>query len=167
MNEISEFIEVDRLTSAMLDGTISQDDFARLDEMLFKDADKRARYLEIVRMESLLHWEAVDSGSNITLSHENAKIISFPAPSIISSIAAILLAMAGSWWAFHHLSVNATFSPEVANISSSSSSAYPSLDPIPSELNALFHRLHRYRFVNRSRWICIPQKNQKSLSLGL
>ena len=79
MNEISEFIEVDRLTSAMLDGTISQDDFARLDKMLFKDADKRARYLEIVRMESLLHWEAVDSGSNLTLSHENAKIISFPA----------------------------------------------------------------------------------------
>ncbi len=134
MNEISEFIEVDRLTSAMLDGTISQDDFARLDKMLFKDADKRARYLEIVRLESLLHWEAVDSGSNITLSHENAKIISFPAPSIISSIAAILLAMAGSWWAFHHLLVNETFSPEVANITNISSSAYPSFDPIQSAI---------------------------------
>jgi len=131
MNEISKFTEVDRLTSAMLDGTISHNDFARLDKMLFTDAEKRQRYLEVVRLESLLHWEAVDSGSSITTSHKIEKIISFPSLAIISSIAAILLAMAGSWWAFHHLSLNETFSPEVANISRTPPSAYHSFDPVP------------------------------------
>ena len=50
MNKFSEFTEVDRLTCAMLDGTISQDDFSRLDKILYKSADQRKRYLEIIRL---------------------------------------------------------------------------------------------------------------------
>jgi hypothetical protein len=129
MNESSEFTEVDRLTSALFDGTISQDDFALLDNLLLKDADKRRRYLEIVRLESLLHWEAVDDGNTLTLSREVNKTISFPLLATLSSIAAILLAMAGSWWAFHHLSTNEkSFSETVYTTNS-----YPSLHPLPSE----------------------------------
>ena len=133
MNKFSEFTEVDRLTCAMLDGTISQDDFSRLDKILYKSADQRKRYLEIIRLESLLHWEAEDTGNNLILPNESNKIISFPALVIVSSIAAILLAMAGSWWAFHLLPANEIFSREAADLKNSSYSEINSINPVISE----------------------------------
>lgn len=93
--------EIDRLTSAVLDDTISDKDFRRLDQILCRSAENRSRYLEIIRLESLLHWEAGETATNVDLSPEQNKIISLPIFTWASSIAAIFLALAGSWWAFY------------------------------------------------------------------
>ena len=133
MNKFSEFTEVDRLTCAMLDGTISQDDFSRLDKILYKSADQRKRYLEIIRLESLLHWEAEDTGNNLILPNESKKIISFPALVIVSSIAAIPF---GDGWLMVGIpspSCNEIFSREVADLKNSSYSEINSIKPVISE----------------------------------
>jgi hypothetical protein len=99
MNEKSTPKEIARLTSSLLDETITRQDLVYLDSLLLCSKEHRKKYLEIIQLESLLHWEASDSSVLEPLPSKRTEIIFFP---WISSIAAIFLAIAGSWWSFLH-----------------------------------------------------------------
>lgn len=94
-----------RLTSKLLDGMISDEEHLHLNQMLMSSRSNRLRYLEVVRIESLLHWEP----SSMDLpEHEekSSKLISFPLFAWVGSMAATLVAMIGIWWAFRSSSDN-------------------------------------------------------------
>ena len=55
--------ELSRLTSQMLDGVICEEDNKRLSTLLSESAINRKEYLELIRIESLLHWESEDIAS--------------------------------------------------------------------------------------------------------
>ena len=52
--------ELSRLTSQMLDGVICEEDHKRLSALLSESVINRKEYLELIRIESLLHWESED-----------------------------------------------------------------------------------------------------------
>ena len=87
-----------RLTSKLLDGMISDEEHLHLNKMLMSSRSNRLRYLELVRIESLLHWEP--SGLDLPERVEkSSKLISFPLFAWVGSMAATLVAMIGIWWA--------------------------------------------------------------------
>lgn len=100
MNEKSTPKEIVRLTSSLLDDTITSQDLDYLDNLLLNSKDNRKKYLEVIQLESLLHWETSDSSVLEPLPAKKAAITFFP---WVSSIAAIFLAIAGSWWSFLHI----------------------------------------------------------------
>ena len=106
MNNPTDYAEVDRLTSALLDEVISDTDFNELDRILSQSPHLRKRYLEIVSMESIFHWDRSSSFKYEELKPKTAKdekIVRFPVFPAIGTLAATLIAMAGSLWVFKNL----------------------------------------------------------------
>lgn len=54
---------VHRMLSALVDGDLSADEFARLEEMLLESPEVRAEYREFMGVESLLAWTAGSAGN--------------------------------------------------------------------------------------------------------
>jgi len=140
MKPSKEFQEVDRLTSAILDDTITHDDFLRLDDMLKHSTTNRRRYLEIIRLESILHWEAdLRKDSEIPLK-DKGKIISFPVYASLGSVAALLVALFSSWWLFETLNSNNYDNSEIPFLASQTTPGVTFVSTEPK--NRLLHSSH-------------------------
>ena len=87
------------LSSKLLDGVITDDEHLRLNDLLTNSRSNRLRYLEVVRMESLLHWEpgCIDLPEPEEIP---SNLIPFPLFTWVGTIAATVVAMVGVWWAF-------------------------------------------------------------------
>jgi hypothetical protein len=91
--------ELLRLSSKLLDGVISDEEHMRLNDLLTNSRRNRQFYLEVVRMESLLHWEP--SCMDLPEAEEiPPNLIPFPLFTWVGTIAATIVAMVGVWWAF-------------------------------------------------------------------
>ena len=90
--------ELSRLTSQMLDGVICEEDHKRLSTLLSESVINRKEYLELIRIESLLHWESEDIASpELSESNSNKKVL-LPFPLWIGAAAAVFIAMSAIWW---------------------------------------------------------------------
>ena len=91
--------EILRLSSKLLDGVISDEEHLRLNDLLTNSRSNRQLYLEVVRMESLLHWEP--SCMDLPEPKEiPPNLFPFPLITCLGTIAATIVAMVGVWWAF-------------------------------------------------------------------
>ena len=108
-----------KLASQVLDETIDRENFTRLEELLSISSENRNYYLEVIRLEALLHWEQEADEEEITF--EKPKIIPFPLYTTALSAAAVFVALMAGWWAFSNFeSGTTTNNPfEVSNYISS------------------------------------------------
>ena len=108
-----------KLASQVLDETIDNENFIRLEELLSVSRDNRKYYLEVIRLESLLHWEQEADQEEIIF--EEPKVIAFPFFSTALSAAAVFVALIAGWWVFSNFepSYSAGFTSEVASQTSS------------------------------------------------
>ena len=100
MNAQPSTDDLDLLICKLLDQTITPKEHNQLSKWLETSRSNRLRYLEIVRCESLLHWEPGEVDLPEELPVDSPKLIPFPVFTWVGSVAACLLALAGGWWAF-------------------------------------------------------------------
>jgi hypothetical protein len=92
--------EIFLLASKVLDEIITSEEFSRLEFLLNASSNNRKAYLEFIQLESLIHWEQQADAEQIEDSSN--KIISFPFLPLVSSMAAVFVALFAGWWSFNH-----------------------------------------------------------------
>jgi hypothetical protein len=135
--------EIIRLASKVLDEIITDEEFARLEDLLSASGSNRKVYLDLMQLESLIHWEQESDPGQIK--ENSRKIIPFPFLPWVSSMAAVLVALLAGWWNFSHTSsaslfTELAFKPTFASEESAhlevaelgSPAGAPSADPISS-----------------------------------
>ena len=101
-----------KLASQVLDETIDRVNFTRLEELLSISRENRNYYLEVIRLEALLHWEQEADEEEITF--EKPKVIPFPFYTTALSAAAVFVALIAGWWAFSNFESGTTTSTPIA-----------------------------------------------------
>lgn len=75
-------LEVQRLVSALIDGTIAEDERRQLIERMQTDPHARQAYLELLELDSFLQWDAASmSLADVEGTPPPASLVSFPAAS--------------------------------------------------------------------------------------
>ena len=122
-----------KLASQVLDETIDRENFIKLEELLSVSSENRYFYLEVIRLEALLHWEQEADEEEITF--EKPKIIPFPFYTAALSAAAVFVALIAGWWAFSNFESGTTTNTptEVAHYISPGLDELQSGNQIPSE----------------------------------
>jgi len=92
--------EIILLASKVLDEIITVEEFDRLEVLLNASSNNRKVYLDLMQLESLIHWE--QEGITEEIKENNNKIIPFPFLPWVSSMAAVLVALLAGWWNFSH-----------------------------------------------------------------
>jgi len=99
MKTFPENKELLKLTSKMLDNVISDEEHERLIGFLTSSPSNRRDYLDMILLESSLHWEP--SHVDLLDFQENKPdIINFPFLTWIGSAAAVVIALFGVLWSF-------------------------------------------------------------------
>ena len=133
-----------KLASQVLDETIDRENFIKLEELLSVSSENRNFYLEVIRLEALLHWEQEADEEEITF--EKPKIIPFPFYTTALSAAAVFVALIAGWWAFSNFQSGTTSSIpiEVAHYISPEIEELHSGNQIPAEklASADLEKLH-------------------------
>lgn len=116
-----------KLASQVLDETIDRENFIKLEELLSVSSENRNFYLEVIRLEALLHWEQEADEEEITF--EKPKIIPFPFYTAALSAAAIFVALIAGWWAFSNFESGTTTTNTLITVAHYTS---PELDELQS-----------------------------------
>ena len=90
--------EIILLACKVLDEIITVEEFARLEDLLNASSSNRKVYLDLLQLESLIHWE--QDGVPEQNKEISNKIIAFPLLPWVSSMAAVLVALLAGWWNF-------------------------------------------------------------------
>jgi hypothetical protein len=133
MQNTEDQIKILKLASQVLDETIDRENFIKLEELLSVSSENRNFYLEVIRLEALLHWEQEADEEEITF--EKPKIIPFPFYTTALSAAAVFVALIAGWWAFSNFESGTTTNTptEVAHYISPELDELQSGNQIPSE----------------------------------
>lgn len=105
--------QIVKLASQLLDDTIDELNFLKLEALLTASSENRQFYLEVIRLESLLHWEHEADQDEFVF--KKPKIIAFPLFSTALSAAAVFVALMVGWWAFNNLQTSSNYGLEIAN----------------------------------------------------
>jgi|GEM_PF-1238861 len=110
--------EIILLASKVLDEIITTEEFTRLEFLLNVSSSNRKVYLDLMQLESLIHWE--QEGAPEQIKENSNKIIPFPFLPWVSSMAAVLVALLAGWWNFSHPSSTGpsndmVFNPTIAS----------------------------------------------------
>ena len=108
MHSTEDQKQILKLASQVLDETIDREDFTKLEKLLSTSRENRNYYLEVIRLEALLHWEQEAVEEEITF--EKPKIIPFPFYTAALSAAAVFVALMAGWWAFSNFESGTTAS---------------------------------------------------------
>ena len=100
MSDDFNSVEIELLTSKLIDDLISYDERERLAQLLQSDHNSRARYSYLMLQESLLHWEESDGLSLQRPVAQSKRIINFP---VVTSLAASIAILVSVWFGFSHL----------------------------------------------------------------
>ena len=145
-----------KLASQVLDETIDKENFIKLEELLSVSSDNRKYYLEVIRLEALLHWEQEADQEEIIF--EEPKIIAFPFFSTALSAAAVFVALIAGWWVFSNFEpgYNTDLTSEVASQTSSATDKHQSGIQIHAK-KLVSPDLER-RYLTNSEYTPIPEK---------
>jgi len=115
MHSTEDQKQILKLASQVLDETIDREDFTKLEKLLSTSRENRNYYLEVIRLEALLHWEQEADDEEITF--DKPKIIPFPFYTAALSAAAVFVALMAGWWAFSNFEsgTTATIPIEIAH----------------------------------------------------